>query len=163
MGGAHHLGQPVTQVAPMTAADAADWVAMRTALWPGGGDHGGHDTDIGLLLADPGETVNLMARDSSGAPVGFAEASLRRDYVNGCDTSPVGFLEGIYVVPAARGQGVARALVAAVQDWTRAQGCTELASDAAIDNHDSLKMHAALGFSETQRVVFFRKVIQASD
>lgn len=160
MGGAHHLGQPVMpMVAAATATDAEAWVAMRQALWPSGGDHGTHADDVALLLAEPGDTVNLIARDELGEPAGFAEASLRRDYVNGCDTSPVAFLEGIYVVPAARGRGVARALVAEVQKWALAQGCSELASDAALDNKDSLKMHNALGFSETQRVVYFRKVI----
>ena len=143
----------------MAAADAAAWVAMRQALWPNGGDRGTHAEDVALLLADPGDTVNLMARDAGGDPVGFAEASLRHDYVNGCDTSPVAFLEGIYVAPGARGQGVARALVAAVQAWALAQGCSELASDAALDNLGSHQMHNALGFVETQRVVYFRKVL----
>nr|WP_295883916.1 aminoglycoside 6'-N-acetyltransferase [uncultured Devosia sp.] len=143
----------------MAAADAAAWVAMRQALWPNGGDRGTHAEDVALLLADPGDTVNLMARDAGGDAVGFAEASLRHDYVNGCDTSPVAFLEGIYVAPGARRQGVARALVAAVQAWALAQGCSELASDAALDNLGSHKMHDALGFVETQRVVYFRKVL----
>jgi hypothetical protein len=103
---ADHLGQPVTiRVAPMTTADAKAWVAMREALWPSGGDHGTHDQDVALLLAEPGDRVGLMARDESGEPAGFAEASLRHDYVNGCDTSPVAFLEGIYVAPAMRRRG----------------------------------------------------------
>ncbi len=154
-----HLGQPVTRVAPVTAADAEAWVTMREALWPSGGARGTHEEDVALLLSEPGDTVNLIARDDSGEPAGFAEASLRHDYVNGCDTSPVAFLEGIYVAPAGRRQGVARALVAAVEAWALAQGCTELASDAALDNLDSHYMHGALGFTETQRVVYFRKVL----
>lgn len=147
------------RVAPMTTADAKAWVAMREALWPSGGDRGTHEEDVARLLAEPGDTVNLVARDEGGEPTGFAEASLRHDYVNGCDTSPVAFLEGIYVMPAVRGQGVARALVAAVQAWAQAQGCSELASDAAITNIVSQQMHAALGFMETERVVFFRKLL----
>ena len=149
----------MTTINRATATDARDWEALRQALWPGGGDTGAHADDIARLLADPGDTVNLIARNDAGDAVGFAEASLRHDYVNGCDTSPVAFLEGIYVAPAARQRGVARALVAAVQSWAREQGCTELASDAAIGNTISLEMHNALGFVETQRVVFFRKQI----
>lgn len=141
--------------------DAPDWIAMRSALWPGGGDGGAHADDINRLLADAGDTVNLIARDGIGHALGFAEASLRRDYVNGCETTPVAFLEGIYVVPEARGRGVAKALVAAVEDWARASGVSELGSDAAPDNMASLKMHHALGFEETQRVVFFRKLLGA--
>lgn len=131
---------------------------MRTALWPNGGN-GAHAADIAELLVDAGETINLIARDTDGTALGFAEAALRRDYVNGCKTSPVAFLEGIFVKPEARGQGVARALVATVEAWAREQGCTEFASDAAPENFASLDMHRALGFVETQRVVFFRKVL----
>lgn len=154
---ADHLGQPV-RIARAEAADAADWTAMRTALWPSGGN-GAHAADIAQLLADAGETINLIAREDDGTALGFAEAALRRNYVNGCKTSPVAFLEGIFVTPEARGQGVARALVAAIEAWAREQGCTEFASDAATDNVVSHDMHRALGFAETQRVVFFRKVL----
>ncbi len=149
------------KIAVAAPDDAPDWIAMRSALWPGGGDGGAHADDINRLLADAGDTVNLIARDGIGHALGFAEASLRRDYVNGCETTPVAFLEGIYVVPEARGRGVAKALVAAVEDWARASGVSELGSDAAPDNMASLKMHHALGFEETQRVVFFRKLLGA--
>ena len=74
-------------------------------------------------------------------------------------TSPVAFLEGIYVEPDHRGTGVARRLVAAIETWARQSGCSELASDAAISNVASQQMHEALGFTETQRVVYFRKVL----
>jgi len=154
---ADHLGQPV-KVSLAATADAADWAAMRTALWPGGRDEE-HAADIAELLDDAGETINLIARDAGGTALGFAEAALRRDYVNGCKTSPVAFLEGIFVTPEARGRGVARALVGVVEAWAREQGCSEFASDAAPENFASLDMHRALGFEETQRVVFFRKVL----
>ncbi len=141
-------------VARAGAEDVADWLALRNALWP----HAAAESpdEIAALLADANQAA-FVARDDGGRPVGFAEAAIRRDYVNGCETSPVGFLEGIYVVENARRQGVARQLVAAVAAWSRDHGCLELASDAAIDNDTSHLMHEALGFSETQRVVFFRR------
>jgi len=74
-----------------------------------------------------------------------------------CETSPVAFVEGIYVTPDARGRGVARALIAGVTQWAKDQGVTELASDALLDNEASHAMHKALGFCETERVVYFRK------
>lgn len=154
---ADHLGQPM-KIARATPADAEDWVAMRTALWPSGAN-GEHAAEIAELLVDAGETVNLIARGADGAALGFAEAALRRDYVNGCKTSPVAFLEGIFVTPEARGRGVARALVEAVEAWAREEGCTEFASDVAEHNIASQSMHHALGFAETQRVVFFKKAL----
>ena len=138
------------------AEDFADWLVMRNALWPHAAAENPDEMAAILTNAD---LVAFVARDDGGRPVGFAEASIRRDHVNGCDTSPVGFLEGIYVVEGARRQGVARQLVAAVADWSRQQGCSELGSDAALDNHSSHRMHEALGFSETERVVFFRQLL----
>lgn len=157
MDGPDHLGKPVSvTVTTAMASDVAAWSALRHQLWPDAStdEHAG---EIAAILAEPGASVTLLARNAGGIVVGFAEASIRHDYVNGCDTSPVGFLEGIFVVPEWRRQGVAAALVGGVTDWVRSQGCTELASDAPVDNAESHQMHNALGFEETQRVVYFRK------
>jgi aminoglycoside 6'-N-acetyltransferase I len=156
---ADHLGQPVSgRIARMTAADVADWARMRLALWPTT-SRTAHEADIEAALI--GKSLNLIARGDGDEPLGFAEASLRHDYVNGTKTSPVAFLEGIYVEPDHRGTGVARMLVLGVEAWARQQGCSELASDTPIDNLASQQMHEALGFSETQRVVFFRKILKS--
>ena len=106
-------------------------------------------------LAD--DAAVFLACEDGGPAIGFAEAALRRDYVNGTESSPVGFLEAWYVAPPWRGRGVGRALIAAVEGWTRGQGCAELASDALLDNTASHAAHAACGFEETERVVYFRK------
>lgn len=82
---------------------------------------------------------------------------MRHDYVNGCDGSPVGFVEGLYVDPGHRRRGVAIALIAAVERWAGGRGLAELASDAEIDNRASHALHRAAGFAETERVVYFSK------
>jgi aminoglycoside 6'-N-acetyltransferase I len=140
-------------VTPASAADARQLAELRHTLWP----HGSVDEHI--ADASTTDQLRLIARLDDGTAVGFGEASIRRDYVNGCDTSPVGFLEGIYVVPAAPGRGIARRLVAAAEAWAASCGCTELASDAALSNIESHRMHGALGFAETERVVYFRKLL----
>jgi aminoglycoside 6'-N-acetyltransferase I len=132
------------------------WVALRIALWP--------DEEPQIMAREaPGmlgqpDLLVLVAREGE-AVVGFAEAAIRRDHVNGCETSPVAFVEGIFVRPDYRGRGVARALIAAVTDWAKAKGLRELASDALLDNAASHAMHQALGFTETERVVYFRKAL----
>nr|WP_241200883.1 aminoglycoside 6'-N-acetyltransferase [Lysobacter enzymogenes] len=98
----------------------------------------------------------FVVEDADGL-CGFAEASVRSDYVNGTETSPVAFLEGWYVAPQRRGQGVGRALIAAVERWGRERGCRELASDALLEHLDSQRAHEACGFEETERVVYFRR------
>jgi aminoglycoside 6'-N-acetyltransferase I len=79
--------------------------------------------------------------------------------VNGCSSSPVAFLEGLYVREPARRHGVGRGLVAAVELWARERGCTQLAPDALLVNAVSQKAHRALGFAETERVVYSRKAL----
>ena len=112
---------------------------------------------MSAFCADPDRFAQFVAYDGKRKPVGFVEVALRSDYVNGTTTSPVAFLEGIYVVPLARRQGIARALVIRAEQWAHSAGCSEFASDARIENAASHSMHRALRFSETERVVYFRK------
>jgi aminoglycoside 6'-N-acetyltransferase I len=108
-----------------------------------------------------GHFVRLAAAPD-GSAIGFVEASLRIDYVNGTSTSPVAFLEGLYVEPFARRKGVARALVTEVERWAVAQGCSEIASDSPIESVMAHAMHRALGFEETERVVYFRRAVRGA-
>jgi aminoglycoside 6'-N-acetyltransferase I len=141
-----------------TADDLGTWAGLRHQLWP----HLSleeHEAEIVEALAQSGRLIAFLCVASNGTAVGLAEASVRTDYVNGCETSPVAFLEGIVVDPAMRRRGVAALLVAAVSDWARSKGLSELASDAELHNTASHAMHGALGFEETQRVVYFRKAL----
>ena len=132
------------------------WLDLRLALWTDAtaDEHRGY---MAIALAQPERFLQLMMYDENRQPVGFIEGSIRMDYVNGTESSPVGFVEGVFVVPAWRRRGVARQLYAAIADWARARGCRELASDALIDNEASQRAHRALGFRETERVVYFTK------
>ena len=131
---------------------------MRVALWPDAtaDEHRGY---MAISLAQPERFLQLMIYDENRQPIGFIEGSIRSDYVNGTESSPVGFVEGVYVVPALRRQGVARRLFEAIGDWAKARGCRELASDALLENESSQSAHRALGFKETERVVYFSKTL----
>jgi aminoglycoside 6'-N-acetyltransferase I len=143
-------------IRPARAEDAAAWAGLRVALWPEE-DPGRHPGDIRDILGRPRGAVAFLAVDATGAATGFAEATVRVDYVNGTDSSPVGFLEGLYVVPEHQRRGIGRALVDAACQWTLQQGCSELASDTWLHNVSGQRAHAAYGFEETERVVYFRK------
>ena len=146
------------QLRRATLDDATGWGRLRRALWP---DEGEVDSAADLAAALREGAAVFLAIGGDGAPVGFAEATLRHDYVNGTATSPVGFLEAWYVDPAWRRRGVGQSLLEEVAAWTRAQGCSELASDALLDNHASHAAHLACGFVETGRVVYFRMPLDA--
>ncbi len=144
-----------------TPEDLPSIDALRRALWP--------DSPIEELMVRAPDMVGsaphclvLIARTDDGTPIAFAETALRVDYVNGCDGSPVAFLEGIYVDPAHRRTGIARALVEEAMNWGRERGAIEFASDALLDNLESHAFHAAIGIEETERVVYFRRPIVAA-
>ena len=103
-----------------------------------------------------GESTVLLALCDKQA-VGFAQCGLRHDYVEGCDTSPVGYLEGVFVKEPHRRKGVARRLLAACEDWARGKGCREFASDCELENRDSLAFHMQNGFAEANRIICFCK------
>ena len=145
------------QITPPRDAADRDWLAMRSALWP---DAAAAEHLSGMQDALMRGHYIRLAVSADGSVLGFVEASKRIDYVNGTSTSPVAFLEGLYVVPDARRRGVARALVESVVTWSLAEHCTELASDALLDNDTAHLVHRALGFEETERVVYFRRLLR---
>jgi aminoglycoside 6'-N-acetyltransferase I len=133
---------------------------MRAALWPHAELHE-LARDVSLFLAAP-ETppptlhaVFVCAREGAGL-CGFVEVSIR-PYAEGCETNRVGYVEGWYVDPDQQRHGIGRQLIAAAEQWARSQGCTEMASDAELDNTLSQQAHQKLGYEEVERSVHFRK------
>ena len=124
-------------------SDIEAWAALRAALWPDA-SMDQHRGEIVAMLAKDKRFAAFVALTDAGNIAGFVEASLRYDNVNGCETSPVGFVEGIYVRPEHRGTNIGRLLCATVEEWARTLGCTELASDALLDNSDSHAFHRAV-------------------
>jgi aminoglycoside 6'-N-acetyltransferase I len=99
----------------------------------------------------------FVAQSPEGTLIGFLEAGLR-SYADGCDpTRPIGYIEGGFVAEPYRHQGIGAALLRAAEDWARAQGCTEMASDTQLDNVPSQRVHESLGFQVTERAILYRK------
>jgi aminoglycoside 6'-N-acetyltransferase I len=147
-----------SMIEPCASVEQPGWLALRQALWPDC-TRDEHLLEMATFLADKERYGQFIAYSSARQPIGLAEASVRTDYVNGTSSSPVAFLEGLYVVPAARRKGVAASLVSAVCQWAQSVNCHELASDALLENEVSHAVHRALGFAETERVIFFRKAL----
>lgn len=145
--------RPIT-VRPARAADRDDWLRLRLALWPGSLED--HRREVDRYFAERPDDSECLVAEVGGVIVGLVEVGLRA-YAEGCRTSPVGYLEGIYVVDAERGGGIGRALVAAAEGWARGKGCTQMASDRELENEASGVFHQALGYQEVERIVCFRK------
>ena len=128
--------------------------ALACQLWP-------HHTaaeiedEFGEIVGSPNAAVYLAF--AAGKAIGFAQCQLRTDYVEGTDSSPVGYLEGIYVAEGFRKQGIAKVLLAACEAWAKTKGCAEFASDCELTNVGSLRFHLNVGFTEANRIICFTK------
>ena len=137
-----------------TPEDKPEWVRMRQGLWP--------DAPLEYLIFDLDELLAnsdagiFVASDSQGRLIGFIETGLR-DHGEGCETSPVGYIEAWYVDPHVRGQKLGRDLVHTAEQWAREKGCTEMASDTWLENEASIAAHLKLGYYEIERLVHFVK------
>jgi aminoglycoside 6'-N-acetyltransferase I len=134
--------------------DWAEWRRMRIALWPDE-PSAATDTDMRAWVDRPDAAV-FVARRPDGSLCGFVEVT-SRPYAEGCETSPVGYIEGWYVDDDVRRKGYGRALLDAAEEWARAEGYTEMGSDALLDNTLSHRAHAQCGYEEIVRLVTFRK------
>lgn len=136
-----------------TAEDSAALAKLAAKMWD--------DTVQSLMALYDGlaasEDAACFIAEEKSVPAGFAQCQLRHDYVEGTETSPVGYLEGIFVDVPFRRQGCARALLRACEQWAREKGCTEFASDCELENETSLAFHLKMGFEEANRIICFRK------
>ena len=101
--------------------------------------------------------AQFFLKYNQDVPIGFAQCQLRNDYVEGTETSPVGYLEGIFIKEEYRHKGYAKELLSECEKWAKEKGCKEFASDCEIDNADSFGFHMALGFEEANRIICFTK------
>jgi aminoglycoside 6'-N-acetyltransferase I len=136
--------------------DFAEWLRLRTTLWPECSAHQ-HELEMGSVLADSDRASVFVAAGEHGL-AGFVEVVMR-PWAEGCDTTPIGYVEGLYVEPEARGAGVARALLRAAEAWAADRGCREMASDTPVDNDASRAVHKSLGYEEGEVLIHFHKRI----
>jgi len=144
-----------------TSEDLEVIVPMWRSLFPED-DESTARKEIAGELASPEAGAVLIAEDAAGAALGFAHVGLRHDYVPGCTTSPVGYLEAWFVLEQERRKHVGGQLVEAAEAWARVQGCTQLGSDCLLDNDVSFAAHSSLGFEEVERLIAFRKSLEAA-
>jgi aminoglycoside 6'-N-acetyltransferase I len=132
---------------------------MRLHLWGGAAEE--HTHDIDAYFATPQRGITFVVERRGGGLCGFIEVSLR-DYAEGCQTSPVAYIEGWYVDAESRRRTLGTRLVQAAEAWARNQGLKEIASDTQIDNTVSIQAHKLLGYEEVERLVCFRKALDTS-
>jgi len=145
------------EVRTRVPADDPEWLRLRTGLWPDL-SAATHRAEMHAWLARRDAVVLVASRPGEKGLIGFAEVGTR-SIADGCESSPVAYLEGWYADTDARRGGVGAALVGAAEAWARQRGLRELASDTELENIDAQKAHEALGFKEVERAVLYSKAL----
>jgi aminoglycoside 6'-N-acetyltransferase I len=143
------------KIRPLAESDLAEWLRLRQMLWDESSEDD-HMAEMVDIIEHADSQFVVVADLGGGRLAGFLEASIR-SHVEDCETENVGYLEGWFVEEGHRQMGIGRGLVSFAEEWAKARGCTEMASDAEVDNLVSQQAHASLGYGETSRLVHLRK------
>ena len=136
-------------IVSLTEENEKVWAEMCVALWPD------LTIDEVLRMNHDGMFKNEFLYIEGGEAVAFLSLSIRSDYVEGSDSSPVGYIEGIYVKPEFRRKGIAEKMIDHAKEWSKKFDCSELASDCVLDNEASQAFHTSVGFKETNRIICY--------
>jgi aminoglycoside 6'-N-acetyltransferase I len=143
----------------VASSDHSEWLRMRNALWPASADE--HVRELAQFFAELNADLATFVIDRGNARLGgFLEVRVR-DYAEGCSGARVGYIEGWYVDPDLRRQGLGGRLLKAAENWALELGLAEMASDCDIGNTESLSAHLALGYQEVERIICFRKALSS--
>ena len=137
-------------------SDAAVLAELAVQLWV---NHSQVELEHEFVELLTSTDAACFIKYADNCTVGFAQCQLRRDYVEGTSTSPVGYLEGVFIREEYRHNGYGRELLASCEKWAMEKNCTEFASDCEIDNDVSRQFHLASGFEEANRIICFKKHI----
>lgn len=149
------MAEPNYAVRPLRESDLNEWFRLRKLLWDENKDED-HKAEMLDILGHADSQLVLVADSGNGSLIGFLEASIR-PFVEDCVSDHVGYLEGWYVEPELRRNGIGSELVRFAERWAKQKGCIEMASDAEVGNDSSLAAHTRLGYEETSRLIHLRK------
>ncbi|OJV66513.1 MAG: GNAT family N-acetyltransferase [Clostridiales bacterium 38-18] len=147
----------IYETIPCTEAYLDDLTSMAIDLWPEN-EFDELKASFEKLITSKKDRVFIAILED--LPIGFVHVSVRSDYVEGSSSTPVGYIEGVYVCPEFRKKRVSKALIEKAEYWAKGMGCTELASDVIQDNESSILFHKSIGFREVNRIVCFIKDIE---
>jgi GNAT superfamily N-acetyltransferase len=112
------------------------------------------------LIADPDrEGVQLIARSESGEAVGFATVYWSWDTLV---AARVGIMHDLFVIPPARGTGIADLLIEACVEECRRRGAAKLGWQTAPDNTRARRVYERVGATKDEWVDYWLSVSPAA-
>lgn len=146
---------------PIVKADNSNinqWVELSLKLFPKE-----DKLELGMLYNRYLNYQNLPQREmgylykEDDKYVGFINYSTKQDYVSGSTSSPVLYIEAIYVLPEYRQKGVGHKLIRHVEQIAKDKNIQQVASDCELNNNVSEQFHKNCGFTEVERIICFIK------
>ncbi len=135
-------------------SDFSEWSELISELWELNLDE--QNEEFTGLINNPRQIGIGCFTDKL---VGVVHVSLRYEYVNGTESSPVGYIEGIVVTKNQRNNGIASLLLTEAEKYAKSKNCLEMGSDLDISNETSLNFHKKNGYIEKERVICLSKKI----
>lgn len=127
------LAPRMAEVADLPWHEARDLIAFQ------------HRFMLSALARPRSETVTLIAEDDAGARLGFIHGESSTDSVT---LEPCGYVTLLALTREAEGRGIARRLMAAVEDWARSKGFRLLGLDVFANNRRARALYRRLGYQE---------------
>ena len=140
-------------LAPINRDEFPVWQQMRKALYRAVDDAFNLQEMENIFTSDMWFCRFIENEDKQ--KIGLVEVSAR-NIVDACLTSPVAYLEGLYLVPEYRNQGIGKQVVNMIIKWCSENGFSELATDTELTNEAAQRFYKSLGFEETDRVVEYK-------
>ena len=132
---------------------------MREALWPCGTSV--HLEVLDAYFAGRSPVIDaLFVAAATAGPVGFLELRIR-NYAEGSKQQRVPYIEGVFVKPEYRQQGISSKLFATAENWARERCFNEIASNTATQNLVAQRAHMSFGFREVERSVSYLKKLDS--
>jgi aminoglycoside 6'-N-acetyltransferase I len=143
-------------VVPATAEHEKPWLALRKQLWLDPDED--HRREMGEILASP-EAAAFLIFASNGVAVGFIEGALYQER-----QEKYGYVEGWFVLPAYRRQGLGGRLLGTLEQWMLHHSISLVLSDTIPDEYPlSSKAHARHGFKTLMNLQIFMKQVEVQD
>ncbi|MGD6991361.1 aminoglycoside 6'-N-acetyltransferase [Sutcliffiella horikoshii] len=145
---------PYENVVLASNSDLAHYTEMALDLWPENTEEELHESFHEIMASNRDKILFYRIGTEF---VSFIHLSIRVDYVEGTESSPTGYIEGVYVKPEHRRKGYSGKLLEVGEQWLKQNGCKQIGSDIHLDNHVSYDFHIGMGFKEASRLIAFIK------
>jgi ribosomal protein S18 acetylase RimI-like enzyme len=104
-------------------------------------------------FANDSSVIFLASDSASGAGLGFVQLYPSFSSVA---AQRIWILNDLFVIPAARQQGVGRALLDAARDHGRATGAKRLVLSTAVTNHEARALYESYGYQQEAEFLAYK-------